>query len=194
MHHSLKGYVKTYYNPVLLAYGTSRRVCPFVIIPAILCNDNEEAWKLLNLRMMNNERPCRLCNVSKADLNTRQVMFEDGFRNANYLHQLGIRSEEAYFKSLTKPKGSRNWTSAEENRIIEECRLNGMYPGKNPLHEIFEWIMEHKLGDLFSASIFDTLHTWYKGPVEQCVRYGTTCIFLLCEKVLYCYKPVINRL
>jgi hypothetical protein len=110
-------------------------------------------------------------------------MFEDGFRNADYLHQLGKRSEESYFKTLTKPSGRRNWTTPEDDRLIEECRLNGMYPGINPLHEIFEWIMEHKLGDLFSVSIFDTLHTWYKGPVEQCIRYGTTCIFLLCGKV-----------
>jgi hypothetical protein len=166
-----------------MAYGKSRKVHPFVIFTSLLINDNDEAWKLLNLNMKGAIRPCRLCNISKDMINSIQVSFNAPFRNPHYLHDLGVRSEYAYFRLLTMPKNARNWLSALDEGIIEECKMNGLYPGRNPLNDIMLWMMEHGLGDLWSMSIYDTMHTLYKGPIEQCIRFGVTCIYLLVKKV-----------
>jgi hypothetical protein len=166
-----------------MAYGKSRTVHPFVIFTSLLVNDNDEAWKLLNLNMKGNVRPCRLCNVSREAMNCSKTCFDAPFRNADYLHDLGNRSEAAYFRFLAMPKNARNWLSAEQLSVIDECKMNGLYPGINPLQNLMLWMMEHGLGDLFSMSIYDTMHTLYKGSIEQCIRHTVTCIYLLVKKV-----------
>jgi hypothetical protein len=166
-----------------MAYGKSRKVHPFVIFTALLINDNDEAWKLLNLNMKGALRPCRLCNITKSMINSCKVSFEAPFRNADYLHDLGKRSEDAYYRMLAMPKNARNWLSDEDEAILNECKMNGLYAGRNPLNDIVLWMMKHGLGDLFSMSIYDTMHTLYKGPIEQCIRHSVTCIYQLVKRV-----------
>jgi hypothetical protein len=191
---------ETLHGPVKLVYGQSRNVHTFVFMFVSMCNDNEEQYQLLNLIPRSAERPCRMCNVPRSEVNMRPVGLWDVTRNGSYLHNLGYASEDVYLKSLTSPLFARQYLTETEKQLLDECRLNGMYPGRNPVLDLFEFQMFVKIGDPFCVSIFDTLHTLYTGPVEQCIRYAVTCIYLLRGKVTlplytlkYTYMPLYTQ-
>jgi hypothetical protein len=184
VHRALARLQQTAQAPVKMAVGRCRTVHPFIFQVVGMCNDNEEEYKLLNVIPRSSEEPCRYCAMKKRDINMRPVGFQDPHRDCEALNAMGIASEEAYFKTLTGPPYARNYLSADEIASLVKCKANGIYPGRNSVLSLFDWHLSNGIGNPYVVSTFDSLHTLYKGPVEQCIRYAVTCIYLLRRKVL----------
>jgi hypothetical protein len=88
MAHAISPMLETLNVPLQLAIGITRRIYTVIIIPTLLVNDNKEAWSLLNFITRSRHRSCRLCN-------------------AKYLHELGVKSDDAFLKQLTGSEEGR---------------------------------------------------------------------------------------
>jgi hypothetical protein len=187
VHKALETFMESYQEPILLTYGNKGKVHPTVFVTSMACNDNEEAFKLANVKPRSNAQPCRYCTMEKRHVNCTPVSLDPlTNRNAAYLCELGKKTEVCLWKYYARPYGGRSLLSDQEEALMDECDMNGIHLGYNKLHEIYEWLRKNEVGDLFTLAIFDNMHTFYKGPVEQCIRYTTTCIYLVLGKVYYC--------
>jgi hypothetical protein len=150
-------------TPIMMYISKAKELRKVCFVPTTWSNDNDEAYSLLNMRKNNRTRPCRLCNIPRIHLNRTTVTFSGQFRDGKYLYDLGTRSEPIILKQILAPKNARGTLTDSELAVLDECKLNGIHPGKNDLLLSTMWHAEYGIGDLYSLSVFDNLHTMYKG-------------------------------
>jgi hypothetical protein len=66
----------------------------------------------------------------------------------------------------------------------------GISFGDNPLFKHFEWLEANGVVDIFLAGIIENLHSLYKGPVELCIGWALTVVWVANGKSL----EVLSRL
>ena len=183
MHNIFQHFTETFNKPVLLTCGTDKNNPPiaFVIIVSVLNNDNQEAYSLSSLSMKGAHR-CRICQVPKLTMNSSICQFSnaDDFRTSSEVVHLLHTNQKNFISFLTAKKNTR--INSEYRRVKERLKELGVHEGINPLHDTFNWLNHNAIGNLYTCSSVDILHTLYTGPVEFAIRWSMCCIYLLCKK------------
>jgi hypothetical protein len=93
----------------MLTFGAdnSNQPLQFVIIPAIMNNDNQEAYSLAGLNMKSSHR-CHLCEIPQGVINTTVCCFtQDRFRESSQVVHLLHCHQQHFISFLKAPRKAR---------------------------------------------------------------------------------------
>ena len=150
-----------------------------VFILSLLINDNQEAYSLCGIPLRSSGQPCRMCCVPKLKLNNSMSLYEFNFRKTKDIQTKTKNIQQDFINYLKSQKNQRNKDYQDKFKILQK---HSIQPGENPLHESFNWLMNKKIGCLYSISTVDILHTLYKGNVQYAITWTTSVIFLFLRK------------
>jgi hypothetical protein len=152
-----------------------------VLFVSLLNNDNQEAYSLCGINMRSVSENCRICPINKLVMNSTIVSLRDDiFRNSAETMHLLHQHQSNFIRYLIAPRNSRrNDIYVQEASALKE---KGILPGLNPLISNFDWLNHYQIGNIFTCSSVDVLHTLYKGPVEYAIKWSVSCFYLLSGK------------